>query len=280
MGRHQLFTIAGMQVKSSSMVIDCHVHLSLFNHEGQAFSQVRDDLVSSMQTQGIDYAFVYADSEPDTGVADLDASWELVREQPQLLLLGTTTIPLSEVQIIDRLDQLAETGDIIGIKLYPGFELFSPGDDACNPVYELCLQHRMPVVFHAGETMGETWREDYNHPREMAKAAQKFPELTIVIAHFAQPHLAACREVLLNYPNIYVDISGLAHPDVERHCGKEKIVEILADIAKQHPEKILFGTDWPICDVNAHLQLVSSLPISEALKALILSGNAKRIFSL
>jgi len=233
-----------------------------------------------MQVQGIDYAFVYADSEPDTGVADLDTSWPLVKHQPRLLLLGTTTIPLADAQIIEQLDQLAETGDIIGIKLYPGFELFYPGDDDCYPVYELCVRHGMPVVFHAGETMEEAWREAYNHPQEVAKAAQAFPGVAFVIAHFAQPHLKACREALFNYPNIYADISGLAHLDVEQRCGKKRIFELLTDVGQRRPEKILFGTDWPICDVNAHLQLVSLLPIGGASKDLILAGNAERVFGL
>lgn len=39
-------------------------------------------------------------------------------------------------------------------------------------------------------------------------------------------------------------------------------------------------TDWPICDIDAHLKLVSSLPIPEAAQALILAGNTERVFVL
>lgn len=98
------------------------------------------------------------------------------------------------------------------------------------------------------------------------------------MAHFSQPHLTECREIVLNNPNVYADIAGLAHPDVIRICGKGAILNILGDVTKQQPRKILFGTDWPICDVAEHLRLVSSLPVSEATKNLILAGNTERVF--
>jgi len=233
-----------------------------------------------MSRFGIDYAFVYADSEPNTGVSDLGMTRESVTHQPQLRMLGTTCIPPTTPDIIPELARLAETGQIIGIKLYPGFELFYPDDEQCHPIYELCVAYDKPVVFHSGETMDEPWREKYNHPYQIAKAADRFPRLKTVVAHLSQPHLAACRDVLLSYPNIYADISGLAHPDVETRCGKETIARILEDIVTQQPQKVLFGTDWPICDVGAHLSLVESLPITDAAKELILGCNAESVFAL
>jgi len=83
-----------------------------------------------------------------------------------------------------------------------------------------------------------------------------------------------------DYLHVYADISGLAHPDVVRQCGREAIARNLEDVVTQKPEKVLYGTDWPICDVGEHLQLVASLSISDAAKKLILSRNAERIFAL
>jgi predicted TIM-barrel fold metal-dependent hydrolase len=261
------------------MIIDCHVHLSTLGHEGQTFPQIRDSLLSSMSRFEIDYAFVYADSEPDTGVSDLGMTLQSVANQPQLRMLGTTCIPPTDPDIITRLAGLAETGEIIGIKLYPGFELFYPDDESCYPFYELCALYNMPVVYHSGETMDEPWREKYNHPYEIAKVADRFATLKIVIAHFSEPHLDACRDTLQSHPNIHADISGLAYPGVVARCGKGAIAHILEDIVTQQPGKVLFGTDWPICDVGAHLDLVASLPITDAAKELILGRNAERVFA-
>jgi len=262
------------------LIIDCHTHFSTFDHEGQTFEQIRNSLLLSMQKLDIDYAFVYPDSEPSTVVTDLDTTRELVKGFPQLLMLGTACFPMTDKSINDKLDTLALSGDIIGIKLYPGFEEFYPSDGCCHSIYEICIKHNIPVVFHSGETMNEPWRESFNHPSEITNVARHFPSLKIVVAHFSQPHLTACQNLILNYPNVYADISGLVHMDVVKSCGQEVIYRCLSDVATVQPDKLLFGTDWPICDVAEHLGLVESLPVSEATKVLILSGNAQRVFTL
>lgn len=262
------------------MIIDCHVHLSKFGHEGETYLQIRDNLLSSMGRLGIGCSFVYPDSEPNTDVSDLDTTLELVSDHPQVVMLGTACIPEVDSEMVDRLDALASAGDIIGVKLYPGFELFYPDDSRCHAIYEVCIEHDMPVVFHSGETMNEPWREKYNHPQEIAKVARCFPALRIVVAHFSQPHLADCRNLALAYPNVHADVSGLAHPDVVERCGEEAIIHNLEAVVTRQPDKVLFGTDWPICDVGQHLRLVASLPISEAAQDLILWRNAERVFAL
>jgi len=262
------------------MTVDCHTHLSTFDHPGQSFTAIRDSLLATMAQQGIGCALVYPDSEPGTGVSDLDTTEEIVRPCPRLRMVGTTPIPLPDSGMIARLDALAAAGTIAGVKLYPGFELFYPDDRRCDPVYELCVRHRLPVVFHSGETMGEAWREPYNHPDHIVQVARRFPALQVVIAHFSQPHLEACRDAVLECPNVHADISGLAHPEVERLCGEKAIARILEEVATRKPERVLFGTDWPIGGVEEHLRLVAALPISDEARALLLSGNAERVFAL
>jgi len=267
------------------MIIDCHVHISTYGHEGQTLAQVRDNLLASMRQLGIARALVYPDSEPNTGVSDLETTRQLVAGHRALRMLGAIHVPDDAAQPIDsatiaRLDALASGGEIAGVKLYPGFELFYPDDARCHPIYELCLAHDLPLVYHSGETMDEAWREAYNHPHEIAKVAERFPTLQIVVAHFSQPHLEACRDVVLHHPNVHVDISGLAHPSVLTLCGEEPIRRNLGTVVARQPEKVLFGADWPICDVSAHLRLVTSLPISERQKESILSRNAERVFAI
>ena len=263
------------------MVIDCHVHLCQVGHEGQTYAQIRDSLLSSMEQSGIDLSCVLADSEPDTPCSDLDATCKVVMGYPKLKILGSISPLIPDMRpVLDKLDALARQRAIIGIKLYPGFELFYPDDEPCHAIYELCVTHDMPVLYHSGETMGESWREAYNHPTEIAKVASRFPSLKIIIAHLAQPHLTDCRDVLLSYPNLYGDLSSLVYPEIVEFCGEENIHRVVQDIASKQPEKLLFGTDWPACDVDDHLQLVHSLDVPDDVQSMILSENARRIFGL
>ena len=202
-------------------IIDSHVHLSKFEHEEQSFVQIRDSLLSSMETHGIRFSYIMPDSEPGNGVSVLDETLQIVNDHPRLKVLGTANIPSLKNELVSKLDTLAAGGKIIGIKLYPGFELFYPDDAKCHALYKICLNYDIPVLFHSGETMDEAFREDYNSPNQFEKVAKRFPKLMIIIAHFSQPHLEECKNLILEMPNVYADISGLAHPSVEKSLREE-----------------------------------------------------------
>jgi uncharacterized protein len=261
-------------------IIDSHVHLSMFGHEGLSFVQIRDSLISNMEKHGIRFSYIMPDSEVGNGVSVLDETLLIVKDHPQLKVLGTAHIPSLNNQLVSKLDALAAAGNVIGIKLYPGFELFYPDDIKCHALYKICLNHDIPVLFHSGETMDEAYREDYNSPKEIKKVATRFPGLKMIVAHFSQPHLEECKKLILEIPDVYADISGLAHPSVEKACGKKEIISILEAIAKQQPGKILYATDWPICDTEKHIKLVESLDIPDSSKAMIFSGNSIRLFKV
>jgi len=262
------------------MIVDCHVHLSFLHHEGLDFFQIRDSLLASMRKHGIGLSLILADSEPDTGVSDLDETLRAVKGYSNLRALGSASPPSLDKGIIERLDNLASSGEIMGLKLYPGFELFYPSEERCRPLYEICLGHDMPVLFHSGETMNEKWREKYNHPNEFAKLALMFPKLKIIVAHFSLPSVTECRDIVVKYPNIHADISGLAYDEVVEELGADFIRNLLNEVASAQPEKVLYGTDWPICDPQKHLDLVESLKIPDSSKELLLSQNAERLFPI
>lgn len=262
------------------MIIDSHTHLSTFTNEGLTFSQVRDRLLADMARDGIEFSCVLPDSESGSAVADLETTLELTAVSPKLFALGTALVESINAGVVAGIEKLAEERRIVGVKLYPGFEEFYPDEESCYPLYEVCRRYGMPVLFHSGETMQERWREEYNHPWEVARLAEQFPDLNIIIAHFSQPHLEACQEILFKVSNVHADISGLAHPTTIRFCGKDFIKQVLEETVAKAPEKVLFGTDWPICDVKDHIKLVESLNVSEEAKALVFSGNAKRSFNL
>jgi predicted TIM-barrel fold metal-dependent hydrolase len=262
------------------MIIDSHVHLSTFTNEGLEFKAIRDRLLAQMSQLGIGTACVMPDSESGSAVADLDTVLDLTAKEPHLRALGTAHLATLTPEHVAKLDGLAAAGRICGLKLYPGFEEFYPADPECKPLYEVCIRHDIPVVFHAGETLMQLWREEYNDPREIARLAERLPDLKIVIAHFAQPHLEVCRDVLRALPRVYADISSLAHPTVLQVCGRANIQQLLAETADNRPDALLFGTDWPVCDVTAHVELVNSLLLSREAKERIFSANARDLFRL
>ena len=264
----------------TSMIIDCHTHFSTYTNEGLSFAQIKDRLLTDMERNGIDFSCVLPDSESGSAVADLDTTLELTAASPRLFALGTVLVSSIDAAVLEKIEKLAAARSIIGIKLYPGFEEFYPDDECCYPLYDICRRYALPVLFHSGETLQERWREEFNHPWEIARLAENCPDLNIIIAHFSQPHLEACRDILFKIPNVCADISSLAHPTTTSVCGRDFIRQVLEETVKKSPEKVLFGTDWPICDVTDHIKLVESLDITDESKELVFSGNAGRLFGL
>ncbi len=146
-------------------IIDCHTHISTFNRKGQTFEATLASLLESMRSVGIYHSIVAPDSEHASCVSDLATTLMLTKGHPELSVLGTACIPTLTSDDVTELDRLASADLIVGMKLYPGFEEFFPNDDTCQPIYDICLRHGLPVLFHAGETMGQAWRERYEPVR-------------------------------------------------------------------------------------------------------------------
>ena len=67
---------------------------------------------------------------------------------------------------------------------------------------------------------------------------------------------------------------------VEKSGGIEKVREILRKTIADRPDKVLFGTDWPMCKIEEHIELVKSLGLSEDLESGVFRENSKKIYKL
>ena len=120
----------------------------------------------------------------------------------------------------------------------------------------------------------------YNDPKYIAKVADRFPELKIVIAHYFFPNVEYCHELTKKHEKIYFDTSALADDWVVDMTGIDRLRKVLASTIVEHPNNVVFGTDYAICDIGNHLALVDSLDIEDELKSKVFYENAIRLFNL
>jgi len=104
--------------------------------------------------------------------------------------------------------------------------------------------------------------------------------LKIVISHYFWPKVEYCHTVTKPFENIYFDTSALADEEVTRETGLEKIKEVLTLTADERPNNVLFGTDYAICSIAKHIDLINSLDIGGARKERIFCRNAIELFRL
>jgi len=192
---------------------------------------------------------------------------------PQIIQRGSSEI--------EKYRKLLESGTVKGIKFFPGHDPYYPTDERCLPYYELCEKLNVPVLFHTGENSGDSDCAKWNDPKYIVDIAKKYPKLKVIITHYYWPKMEYCYETTKDVPNIYFETAAMADAEViEKSGGIEKVREVLQKTISDRPDKVLFGTDWPMCKIEEHIELVKSLGLSKNVEDGVFYKNSARVYSL
>lgn len=196
---------------------------------------------------------------------------------------------------LNLLDHHLFNGEIVGIKMYPGYQHFYPSDSFVDEVAKLCGSHDAPLIFHTGDCADRgNPLVKYSHPLHVDELATKNPETTIVIAHLGFPYLMEAAMIVSKHKNVYADISGtidrMHGPNAE--LRRRRIVEAykndLRRVLAYYPgleDKLMFGTDYGgehsnLNDVESYIEVLDLICDDEEMRAKIGHGNAAHVFSL
>ena len=134
--------------------------------------------------------------------------------------------------------------------------------EALREILHLAGEYGMVVSFH---TMPE-W------PKETEAMVRNNPDVTFVAAHPGQREDFLLHvERMEKYPNLYLDLSG---------TGLFRYGLLASAVKKVGSQRLLFGTDYPICNPRMYVQAVLGEHISQQDKENILFRNAGRILGL
>ena len=264
------------------MIVDCHVHLNNY-HEQEAVSLASslDKLQASMAENGVDHALVltsYLVSPHRPSTAEVV---EAIRDVPNLGVVAGVSYTNYRERTLRELADFLAAGLVKGLKLYPGYEPFYPHDRRLQVVYDLAEEFDVPVMIHSGDTYSARGKLKYSHPLEIDEVAVDHPNVKFVICHLGNPWLTDCMEVVYKNPNVYADISGLVLGEFTE-AFEDYMAEEIRDVILYagDPKRFLYGTDWPICSMKSYLNFVRQLNLPEESAAMMLSGNARRLFKL
>ena len=263
------------------MIIDSHLHISYLDGEKKSLFDVKRELLESMKKYGIKYSIVIPDNVPNPQCADMKTMFKIIKDEKQFFSMGSVNIFQDIEKQILNLESLIMAKKICAIKFFPGHDPFYPTDERCQSVYALCLKYNIPVVFHTGENTGDSDCLKYNDPKHIVEIAKKYQGLKVVISHFFWPKMEYCYELTKDLKNIYYDTSAMADDEVvESSGGWNKVVEILQKTVLLKPDNVLFGTDWPMCPVGKHIQLIKDLKVDFKTEEKIFFLNAINLYKL
>jgi uncharacterized protein len=133
---------------------------------------------------------------------------------------------------------------------------------------------------HSGDTYSAKGKVKYSHPIHVDDAAVDHPDVDFVICHLGNPWLRDTAELMYKNENVFADVSGLTLKDFEENFDVFMLDEVKRMVRYMgSPDKLLFGTDWPIASMRSYVSFMEKLIDPEA-RELVMWKNAARLFGI
>lgn len=202
--------------------------------------------------------------------------WEQVRKHSNRFIAFAGVSPFRIEDDYSIAAEYIEKYNFKGIKLYPpiGFKLT---DVKLQRYYELCNEYSLPVLIHTGPSvMG--FLQIANYEEDVSFLANTYKKAKFVLAHAAiKDHKIGIR-MASEYENVFLDISSFQSESNDKTALKERLGESLETV----PQKVIFGTDWPMYNFfvpqKSWVSLLEEvLPEDEELRACLFYKNAQYV---
>lgn len=196
-----------------------------------------ETLMAQMDEAGIDKTILYAVEAPIV-YASNEYVHALCSACPDRLI-GLASVDPKQDNATSVLEAAVRDLGLKGLKLHPPLQDFFPNDEAVFPLYEKAVELDIPVVFHVGTTpFGSACRLSQASPLLIDDVAVRFPELRILLTHLGTLWHNEAFMLVEKNPNVYIDTAA--------YVGEIRNVLTPDMITRIGPDKIIFGTDYPM----------------------------------
>lgn len=168
-----------------------------------------------------------------------------------------------------ELDYAVSLG-LCGVKLHPDIQGVDINDERFIQLYEELEKRGLPLYLHMGDDRDE-YR--FSEPEKLAKILDRFPNLTVIAAHFGG--YKAWEEAITHLSgrkNVWYDTSSALWAMTPEYA------RFLID--KLGSETMMFGTDYPVVTSPEYLELFNKINLTEDEKRAILWDNAARLLKI
>ncbi|MBA4356894.1 MAG: amidohydrolase [Desulfovibrio sp.] len=224
---------------------------------------VLDDLLAKADRAGIARMVVHtAATEPAQVIPANNWALDLMRQSPRITAFGTLHPDYADPA--QELDRLARAG-VVGLKFHPDFQGFFLDDPKFYTLMER-IGSRFMLMFHVGDRLPPA--QNPSCPIKLARLRREFPGPVMIAAHlggylhweWAVEHLAGL--------DVYMDTSSSL-----RHIRDNTLRAL---IRRHAPERLLFGSDYPLFDPGDEIPLIEQrlVPLGLRLSDILAAGAA------
>ncbi|QYB02522.1 4-hydroxyphenyl-beta-ketoacyl-CoA hydrolase [Rhodococcus sp. USK10] len=180
---------------------------------------------------------------------------------------------------VRRVHRLVDDFGVKGFKFHPSMQGFEPNDRRFYPLYDAITEAGVPALFHTGQTGigaglpgGHGIKLRYSDPMLLDDVAADFPDLTVIMAHPAVPWVDAQISIATHKANVYIDLSGWS--------PKYFPPQLVKAANSMLRGKVLFGSDFPVIQVDRWITDFENLDIKPEVAPLIFKQNALRVLGI
>ncbi len=169
---------------------------------------------------------------------------DVLRRYPQYFQ-GVARVDPQSVNAPDDLSRLVERDHFHGVRLSPAGD--ASGDwirgPLMPPLWKRSRDLKVPMQILAPVT----------RMPDIARLAEKFPDLTVVIDHMAdcpadQPAELEKLLALKRYPRVFVKVSHTWSVSREAYPYRDALVQVKKLYDAFGPRRLMWGTDWPMSE--------------------------------
>ncbi|GLY70221.1 amidohydrolase family protein [Amycolatopsis taiwanensis] len=204
---------------------------------------------------------------------------ELAAQHSDIVIPFASVHPARGEQAAREAERLITEGGVRGFKFHPNSMAFFPNDRSAYDLYEVLNAHRVPALFHTGQSGagagtrgGGGIRLKYSNPLHLDDVATDFPDMPIVLAHPSFPWQEEALAIAVHKPQVYLELSG---------WSPKYFPPILVQYANTLlRDRVLFGSDFPLITPDRWLADLEKTGIRDEVKSGLLKNNAVRLLGL
>lgn len=234
-------------------------------------SLTQDGFLGEVRDAGLTHAVVVGRHTPSQHLPN-EKIHDIVHDHPELIGIAAVDPSIQgEQAAIDAATYAIRELGLAGLDLEPGFcePARHPDDSIYWPIYELASQLKVPVFLMSGPTTPDP---RFNDPAAVAKVAQDFPQLPIVIYHGYWPNVHQAIGLAFRYENIKLV------PDMYLfQAGSDAYIQAANSFMSG---QLLFGSSYPFRPIGQSIDDIAKLGLKESVIEDVLYNNAAALFQL
>jgi uncharacterized protein len=236
-----------------------------FKRSEEIFKDISvSEMIETMDRAGVEKSILSLRAETPS-----DYVLSFPKAHPDRFVLAAYVDPRRGMPALRELSAVVKNEPVVLARAVPFMINLPPDDKAYFPLYARCIELDLPISVNTG-IPGPPAPGRCQDPIYLDEVCLFFPELTLVMAHGADPWWNVAIRLMLKYKNLSLMTSAYA--------PKYFPPELIQYMNTRGQDKIIFASDHPVLSMERCVKEAAALDLREGVLDKFLYQNAHKLF--